>query len=74
MTSFGTDSAENNGIAAGAAPVVLWTSLWSYSLFQQSKSYVSRAIQFDGVPGTPVVPTVQSFNKVVDAVVYDSCS
>ena len=26
-TSFGTDSAENCGIAAGAAPVVLWTSL-----------------------------------------------
>ena len=25
--SFGTDSAENCGIAAGAAPVVLWTSL-----------------------------------------------
>ena len=26
-TSVGTDSAENCGIAAGAAPVVLWTSL-----------------------------------------------
>ena len=26
-TSFGTDSAENCGIAAGAAPVALWTSL-----------------------------------------------
>ena len=26
-TSFGTNSAENCGIAAGAAPVVLWTSL-----------------------------------------------
>ena len=26
-TSFGTDGAENCGIAAGAAPVVLWTSL-----------------------------------------------
>ena len=24
---FGTDSSENSGIAAGAAPVVLWTSL-----------------------------------------------
>ena len=26
-TSFGPDSAENCGIAAGAAPVLLWTSL-----------------------------------------------
>ena len=26
-TSFGADCAENSGIAAGAAPVVLWTSL-----------------------------------------------
>ena len=42
-------------------------------LFQQSKSYVSRAIQFDKVPDIPVVPqkgdsTVQSFsvNQRVD--------
>ena len=41
-------------------------------VFQQSKSYVSRAIQFDRVPDIPVVPQ-QSLNKVVDAVVYDTC-
>ena len=72
-TSFGTYSAVNSGIGANAAPVVLWTSLCSYNSFQQSKSYVSRAIQFDRVPDIPVVPTVQSLNKVVDTVVYDSC-
>ena len=49
-------------------------------VFQQSKSYVFfAAIQFlDRVLDIPVVPqkgdsTVQSLNKVVDAVVYDSC-
>ena len=41
-------------------------------VFQQSKSYVTRAIQFDRVPDIPVAPQ-QSLNKVVDAVVYDSC-
>ena len=36
-------------------------------------SYVSRVIRFDRAPDNPVVPTVHSLNKVVDAVVYDSC-
>ena len=49
-------------------------------VFQQSKSYVyCAAIQFiDRVPDLPVLPqkrdsTVQFLNKVVDAVVHDSC-
>ena len=54
-TSVGTDSAENCGIAAGAALVVLWTSL------------SSRTIQSDRVPDIPVMLTEQFLNKVVDA-------
>ena len=74
-TSVGTDSAENCGIAEGAAPVVLWTLLCSYSVCSSSpcRTVLARFSSLDRMPDIPVVPQ-QFLNKVVDACAHGSDS